>query len=425
MTIAPERLDWRAAARADKAAEREQARLDAELRAHLDAEREDRRRRQEREDRRDREEAAERRREQEADRKRQAREERNAARAKAKRERSATRRRWARAVLANGDVTATVVVMLCGMIPAVISQGRGLVHMHMGHLLGTLLPVMLEMSAWAATLGEARALRESRRVWPYRVAVWTSASLAAAINYREGLASYGLTGAVILAASSVGPVALWHMVMAGRHGAKAKRTKTEIAAAKRAAAEEKAKAAHAKARRKHHPKVAEVADRLLSAAPYGSLAAETAWQQAWEAVHGAAAPGMTPELYAAAAAAKHRLGVAFELAPQETEQIRTRLLESFYGPTRTALPKLGHVSALRKKTHKKESGSVSAETASSQAVPQVTPASEKGEKGSRRGNPAGPPVRGRRTPGDTSYSPVARRQMAIAANASTRKAGSR
>ncbi|MGW1088421.1 hypothetical protein ACWD4L_19370 [Streptomyces sp. NPDC002596] len=93
---------------------------------------------------------------------------------------------------------------------------------------------MLELGAWAATAGEARVLREHRRVAPYRVAVWSFAALAAAVNACHGSHDYGPADSIVLAASSIAPVALWHMVMAGRHSAKAKCTKAEIAAQRKA-----------------------------------------------------------------------------------------------------------------------------------------------------------------------------------------------
>lgn len=375
MTIAPE-TDWRTARRADRAAEREQDREDARLRAEL-----------ERDEKLFREERAAARADAEAERRRQEKAQRRKDRAAARSQRSARWRKRAQAVRDNGDVAATLAVMGCGMIPALVAQERALVGLGMGLLLGCLLPVMLELGAWAATAGEARALREHRRVLPYRVAVWAFATLAAGVNLWHGSHDYGLGGGIVLAASSIAPVALWHMVMAGRHSAKAKRTRAEIAAERKARAEAKARAKHLKDRRQHHPKVAALADRLLSAAPYGSLDPEEAWRQAWEATHGATALGMTPELYAAAVAARQRLAQAFESEPSEADRIRTGLLESIYGPDRKVLPVVGE---LRRKTEKKP-----------QASAQIPPAEQK--SGKRR------PLPPRRRKGDTApYHPAAR-----------------
>lgn len=382
MTIAPD-TEWRTARRADKAADREQDRLDAELRA-----------RQEREDRLFRDERAAARRAQEDERKRQDAAQRRKDRAAAATARTARWRKRAATVREHGDVAATLAVMACGMVPALVAQYRALVALGMGLLLGCLLPLMLELGAWAATAGEAKALKEGRKVWPYRTAVWAFASLAAGVNAWHGSHDYGPGGGVILAASSIAPVALWHMVMAGRHSAKAKRTKAEIAAERKARAQEKQRTAHTKSRRKHHPKVAEVADRLLSAAAFGTLTPEEAWAQAWEAVHGASTPGMTAELYAASAGARHRLSAAFELAPEQGEEIRTTLLESFYGPSRQPLPVLGKFSSLPRRTGK-----------NSQVADQIPPADGKSEKASKKGRPMPP----RRRKGDTpAYHPAAR-----------------
>lgn len=378
MTIAPE-TDWRTARRADRAAEREQDREDARLRAEL-----------ERDEKLFREERADARRSAEAERRRQEKAQRRKDKAAAAAQRTARWRKRAHTLREHGDVAATLAVMACGMIPALVAQERALVGLGMGMLLGCLLPVMLELGAWAATAGEAKALKEHRRVGPYRTAVWAFAALAAGVNYWHGSKDYGLGGGIVLAASSIAPVALWHMVMAGRHSAKAKRTRAEIAAERKAKAEAKARAKHLKDRRRHHPQVAQLADRLLSAAPYGAMDAEEAWRQAWEATHGATALGMTPELYAAAVTARRRLVAAFEQQPDEDEQIRTGLLESLYGPGRRALPLVGESVPLRRK----------AET-TPQVAAQIPPVEQK--SGKRRPQPP------RRRKGDTApYHPAAR-----------------
>lgn len=211
---------------------------------------------------------------------------------------------WARA---NGDVSVTLLVMACGMVPALISQYSALRSMQMGVMLSALLPVMLELAAWAMTFGEARAIEERRNPRAYQVGVWLAASLAAGVNALHGWTDYApshrVAAAVILAASSIVPVWLWHRVMAGRHA----RTTAEIE-------DEQRRAEHAARRRADHPEVARLADTLISAAPFGELPEERAFAKAWALLHGDV-PGMTADLRACEVQARVRIAAASKDTP--------------------------------------------------------------------------------------------------------------
>jgi hypothetical protein len=111
------------------------------------------------------------------------------------------------------------------------------------------------------------------------------------------------------------------MVMAGRHAAKPKPDPKA-----------KERAGHEKRRRKHHKDVAALADRLLSAAEYGTLTFEEAFNAAWSIKHGTAKPGMTPELHAVANRSQERLAAALEPSKGDAQSIRTALLERLTNP---------------------------------------------------------------------------------------------
>ncbi|MFJ4879956.1 hypothetical protein ACIP93_32780 [Streptomyces sp. NPDC088745] len=254
--------DFRTARREDNAAEAEQTRLAEELRARLDRERRQQAFDQERARAADEQEAKDR----EAERVRKAKEAEAAANlAKAKadqaakaaaekerrrekarrrkefRERVAARLNVAPAWLAEHlDLAAALAVMACSIVPALISQAASLsvtgllTEMRwVGFLLVALLPVMLECSAWAATAGEAKAMQQGRSPWPYRIAIYIFAGLAALINWLHGQQvggeKYGTILGAVLAASSIIPIAVWQLVQLGRHQEARARLKAERA----------------------------------------------------------------------------------------------------------------------------------------------------------------------------------------------------
>ncbi|THA28248.1 hypothetical protein E4198_00080 [Streptomyces sp. RKND-216] len=318
--------EFRAAKRDDRAAEREQDRADrlaaeqAKLerdrlaaeqkleRERLAQEAEDKRREQDRADRqaaeqaqREREEAdrkaraqAEKERKREADRKRRERRERRAAFIKSV-------PGW---VSEHLDLAAALAVMACSIVPALISQAGSLSSTGiagedamgwMGGLLIALLPVMLECSAWAATAGEAKAMKQRRSPWPYRVAIYSFAGMAAWVNYLHGDhvggEEYGLLLGSVLAASSVIPIAVWQLVQVGRHGEyKAQRKADREAKSELKAWRERCK--------KLYPDVWHTAKQLRAIAGPGELTELAAWQAAYAVHEGAGDGEMDPELMA-------------------------------------------------------------------------------------------------------------------------------
>lgn len=269
-------------------------------------------------------------------------------------------------------------------------------------------PALLEGLAIVLALGAAWAVAHRRDVLPYRIGIMLGALIAAAINLHGGLTkpeigfNAGLIGAI---ASLGGPIVL----MAYEHGiaqkadgipsyrerrAEAKR-KAKEAAEKAAAKKEREdarhqaeleKAAQRKAaedeqrrkdedRKKHHPKVWEVAESLRSAR--GSAAVtEQIWAEAWWRVTGCKQVGVTPEIEAQTRAAQARAKAA------------------------DTVPIIGDFSQV-----------------DSQKAPRPKKDSDGIDK--RRFNGGTPP---RRTPGDTQpYSPIARKQAAIEQTAAAQK----
>ncbi|MFF2077124.1 hypothetical protein ACFVXG_20470 [Kitasatospora sp. NPDC058162] len=261
--------------RKDKAAERAEARQDlaaerAEARKDADAER----------------------RRQAADRK-----ERDQRKAEARSKRAAKVARltgWVRADPARAFVR---LVQVCSIVPAVVSQVGALTDATVFVLMAALLATMLEGLAWALVAMGSKAEGE-RSTRTYRAGAWVAGAIAGAINFAHGWSQYTEHRwvAVVLALSSV--AAVW-ITDLQTHGGKGP-TKAE----KQAAVE---RAAHAKARAAHHPEVMEVAERLLSASPFGALNPDDAWQTAWHYVHGVAVTGVTSDLIAAQLQAQARV----------------------------------------------------------------------------------------------------------------------
>ncbi|MFB8166140.1 DUF2637 domain-containing protein, partial [Streptomyces rubiginosohelvolus] len=274
--------------RADEEAKREQARKDAEAK-----------RRQAIADKRARQ--------QEKDRKKAAR-----------RAKVAKLTRWLNA----NPVTAFVgFVMVCSIVPAVISQVGALSHAKVNVLLAALLSAMLEGTAWALTFMGKAAEDAGRPAGKYRVATWCTAFLAAGVNYWHWAATLPNDQwvAVVFACSSLIAIYLWDMKTHGSHG----KTKEERR-------QEKARRQHLKDRRKHHKDIADEADRLVSALPFEAVTDEEAFATAWRIRKGAE-PGLSAEVYAAATDARVQLGAAFELGEHvRPELVRAGMLASLY-----------------------------------------------------------------------------------------------
>ncbi|MGA5818831.1 hypothetical protein ACPC54_13360 [Kitasatospora sp. NPDC094028] len=168
-------------------------------------------------------------------------------------------------VIANPARTFVRLVQACSIVPAVVSQVVALDHAKVYLLLAVLLAAMLEGGAWAA------------------------GTVAGGINFAHGWQQYPHHHwvAFVLALSSIGAVWLTDLQTHGGRG--------PTTAEKKQAKE---RAEHARLRADHHPEVRKVADRLLSAAPFGALSTDEAWRIAWEYVHGVTVPGLTAELLA-------------------------------------------------------------------------------------------------------------------------------
>lgn len=183
-----------------------------------------------------------------------------------------------------------------GTLALVIASGLASLPAQIAHFAAIsvmLLPVPLgiEGAAWVMAAGVAYA--DSRELppwvrWLLRVLVVSAAGFAAYINYGYGLTlapgSGGHTAGLGLAAVSLlGPLLFeirqWVLTLGAGDEETRERRK------------------HARKRRRHHRPVTRLAARLESAAPYGTLAAEEAWRQAWQIQTGADLPGMTPALY--------------------------------------------------------------------------------------------------------------------------------
>ena len=226
--------------------------------------------------------------------------------------------------LNRNPVTAFVgFVMVCSIVPAVISQVGALSDAKVNVLLAALLSAMLEGTAWALTFMGKAAEDAGRPAGKYRVATWCTAFLAAGVNYwhwAETLPNDQWV-AVVFACSSLIAIYLWDMKTHGSHG----KTKEERR-------QEKARKKHLKDRRKHHKDIADEADRLLSALPFEAVSEEEAFATAWRIKKGAE-PGLSAEVYADATNARVALGAAFELGEHvRPELVRAGMLASLYNP---------------------------------------------------------------------------------------------
>ncbi|WP_260636327.1 hypothetical protein [Streptomyces angustmyceticus] len=176
------------------------------------------------------------------------------------------------------------------------------------------LPLALEGAAWVTAAGVAYA--DARRLpgwvrWFLRALVASFAGFAAYINYGYGLSltASGLTsadadavGAGLAAVTLLGPVLFEIRQWVAAFGAASDDGK------------DAARRRHNARRRRHHRKVRRLANRLVSAAPFESLSEATAWERAWEIVHGCAEPGMTPELH------RKKVGAAQQMAAARQSQ---------------------------------------------------------------------------------------------------------
>ncbi|MEV5787585.1 hypothetical protein [Streptomyces sp. NPDC052287] len=295
-------MSYREERRADQAAAREADREDRrlELEGHLRA--------KELKAEQDRKDADIRRRQEQADRKQAAAE--KTAKKAARAAKNAKRVRWLKS---NPATLFVAFVMVASIVPALVSQVGALTGASVPGAMAALLAAMLEGGAWAITFMGKQAEDAGREPRKYRIATWCTASMAAAVNFWHGTEQYADHPwvAFVLGGSSLFAIYIWDLKTHGSHG----KTRKEKADAK-------ARREHAAARRKHHKGIAEQADRLKSAMPFGALDDESAFAAAWRIETGAE-PAMSAELYARATNATVQLGAAFELG----EHVRPELLE--------------------------------------------------------------------------------------------------
>jgi hypothetical protein len=269
---------------------RQDKRLDAELRQQRDQADEDRRRKdradQAEQARKDKREAEQRRKREQAERQQR------------RAERVTNAKTW---LAAESDTAFSVLMILLAVFPSIASQVGALGgKVDFGSAVS--LALMLELGAWSATVGGARALRDGRPTVPYRVAMWGCALIAAVINVTHNL-ERGWWVAAVLGLASIAGVAFWDLRCAGRHGT-SRRTKAERAA-------EKARKAHAKERATAHQDVQRTAERIVSAATFGAVEFEGAFTDAWEVHHGTREVGLTPAMVALRVQSKRRMAEAF------------------------------------------------------------------------------------------------------------------
>lgn len=200
------------------------------------------------------------------------------------------------------------------------------------------LPFALEGAAWVMNAGVAYA--DERKLpawvrWLLRAFAMGAAGYAAHINYAYGAetnasVAWGLAGVTVMG-PLVFEIRQWVSTLSAAAVDPKKR------------AEEKAQAAHEKRRRRHHKTVADIADRLTSAAPYGALKFEDAWAQAWAIVHGTDKPGMTPRFHAFAVRSAAALDAALEPAPLDEKTIRQRILDHLRRPAKASAQPVRYV----------------------------------------------------------------------------------
>ncbi|WP_179280741.1 hypothetical protein [Streptomyces sp. 2R] len=185
------------------------------------------------------------------------------------------------------------------------------------------LPLAIEGAAWVMAAGVAYA--DERHLpgwvrWFLRLLVLAAAGFAASINYTYGLHLPGLSapdrqaaGIGLAAVTLLGPV-LFEI-----------RQWVTTLSADTNSPEERARRRHDRLRRRQHRSIAQLADRFVSAAPFGQLDFETAFAHAWEIETGTDTPGMTPRLHEraarSAAALAHAQCAAIDPAPPRRRRV--------------------------------------------------------------------------------------------------------
>ncbi|BDH08412.1 hypothetical protein HEK131_56390 [Streptomyces seoulensis] len=283
-------VDYRAEARADRATQAEQRRLDAV--------------------------AAERRRQD-----RQRADDERAARLDGQRAADKARRRAERAARRERMLTPQNVYRV-GTLALVVASGLASLPAQVLHFVDISpmllpLPLSLEGAAWVMAAGVAFA--DSRHLaawvrWLLRLFVMAAAGFAASVNYGYGTGLSDLSPAE----RSTAGIGLAAVTLLGPLLFEIRQWVCTLAASDDDTPEARAARRHERVRRRHHRSVARTADRLMSAAPLGTLPTEDAWARAWAIETGADCPGMTPRLHRRAVQSAAALEDALTPTPKST-----------------------------------------------------------------------------------------------------------
>ncbi|MEU8439479.1 hypothetical protein AB0F05_03280 [Streptomyces microflavus] len=221
------------------------------------------------------------------------------AQARAGRARARAERRTARGeALTAGNVyrkgtLALVTASALGSLPAQVLHFVGISPMLLP------LPLAIEGAAWVMAAGVAYADERHLPAWVrwfLRLLVLAAAGFAASINYTYGTHLPGLTDADGQAAG----IGLAAVTLLGPVLFEIRQWVTTLSADTNSP-EERARRRHERKRRRQHRSIAQLADRFVSAAPFGQLDFEEAFAHAWEIETGTGTPGMTPRLHQRAA----------------------------------------------------------------------------------------------------------------------------
>ncbi|MGO4747066.1 hypothetical protein AB4212_00200, partial [Streptomyces sp. 2MCAF27] len=246
---------------------------------------------------------------------RRARRERDRDKARHRAERKAARAELFAKLGKEGDTVGALIVMACGIVPALYFQLRALNGENLPVVISLCLAVMLEAGAWVATVSGERAKREGRPVGRFRVVMWACATFAAYINYSHAPASSGGWLAWVLAAASYAGVFFWEVRGWGRHKTKSARTKAQRQ-------EDRRRRRHGRKRRRRFPRVHARYVDILTANPYGTVDTEKAWRDAWRDTHGA-------DLAVTAGVVAHRGRADKALAAAHGVGVETLMVEQF------------------------------------------------------------------------------------------------
>ncbi|MEU3826473.1 hypothetical protein AB0F36_14310 [Streptomyces sp. NPDC029080] len=282
-----------------------------------------------------------------------------------------TKNTTARVLYSRGTV-ALITASVLASLPAQVAHFASI------SLMLITVPFALEGAAWVAAFGVMYADEKGLPTWVrwlLRGMCLSAAGYAAWINYGYGVQTAPAVGYGLAAVSLLGPlffeVRQWVTTL------------TIDPAERKRRAEAKARAKHAKQRRKDHQDVVKLARRLVSAAPYGTLDFEAAFSAAWEIFYGTDTPCMTPALHAQQVASRRSLTKAMDEANGAPISVRGRLLARLHPAPSALLYGPG----------------------SSQATSQIPPPSEKPSSGPQKAPTKGPrpkPVPPVRRKGDTA-----------------------